>query len=206
MSATITWKVGTMECYPQYQQEKDVVFTVHWDCLGSEEYSGSTYTGRVYGSNGVTYHSGSEFTPYEDLTQEQVLSWVWDSMGQDQKQNCENSVQNQINNAINPPVVILPLPWSSPMVTSQPQSLSVTTGSLATFTVTVIGKPTPTYQWFKDSVAISGATTNEYTIQSVTESDYGSYVVTATNTNGTVSSNTATLSPLNPTPPTPTPV
>ena len=27
MSATITWKVGTMECYPQYQQEKDVVFT-----------------------------------------------------------------------------------------------------------------------------------------------------------------------------------
>ncbi len=65
MSATITWKVGTLECYPTYQQEKDVVFTVHWDCLGSETVNGITYNGRVYGSTGVTYHSGSDFTPYE---------------------------------------------------------------------------------------------------------------------------------------------
>ena len=130
MSATITWRVGTMECYPQYQQEKDVVFTVHWDCLGSEEYSGSTYTGRVYGSNGVTYHSGSEFTPYEDLTQEQVLSWVWDSMGQDQKQNCENSVQNQINNASTPIIQDGSITDAKLASTFLKPSTDITTGSI----------------------------------------------------------------------------
>ena len=36
MSATINWRVGTMECYPTYEQNTDVVFTVHWDCVGSE--------------------------------------------------------------------------------------------------------------------------------------------------------------------------
>jgi hypothetical protein len=45
----------------------DVVFTVHWDCLGSEVVSGSTYNGRVYGATGVTYHSCSTFTPYNQL-------------------------------------------------------------------------------------------------------------------------------------------
>ena len=65
-----------MECYPTYEQNVDVVFTVHWDCLGSETVNNITYTGRVYGSTGVTYHSGSEFTPYEQLTQNQVLFTV----------------------------------------------------------------------------------------------------------------------------------
>ena len=203
MSATINWRVGTMECYPQYQQEKDVVFTVHWDCLGSEEYSGSTYTGRVYGSNGVTYHGGDQFIPYEDLTEATVLGWIWDEMGQEQKDNIESSVQNQINNQINPPIVILPLPWSAPSITSQPQSLTVATGSIATFTVSATGKPTPMYQWYKGNVEITDATSNEYTIQSVTESDYGTYTVTVSNSYGNVTSNPAELLQMAPTPPTP---
>ena len=35
MSAIINWRVGTMECYPTYEQNIDVVFTVHWDFTGS---------------------------------------------------------------------------------------------------------------------------------------------------------------------------
>jgi len=31
---TITWKVTNLDCYPTYKQNTDVVFTVHWDCLG----------------------------------------------------------------------------------------------------------------------------------------------------------------------------
>ena len=98
MSATINWRVGVMECYPTYEQNTDVVFTVHWDCLGSETVSGSTYNGRVYGATGVTFHSGSDFTPYENLIPSQVLGWVWDAMGSGSKENYENSVQSQINN------------------------------------------------------------------------------------------------------------
>ena len=52
--------------------------------------------------------SGS-FTPYEDLTQEQVLDWCY-ANGVD-KNAIEANVTQQINDQINPPVVTLPLPW-----------------------------------------------------------------------------------------------
>ena len=113
MSATITWRVGCMDSYPKYDNYIDLVFNVHWDCLGSQEYSGSTYNGRVYGCNGVSIHSGSAFIPYEQLTEAEVLGWVWTSMGEEQKLAYESAVQTQIDNLINPPVVQLPLPWAT---------------------------------------------------------------------------------------------
>ena len=193
MSATITWRVGVMECYPTYDQNTDVVFTVHWDCLGSETVSGSTYNGRVYGSTGVTYHSGSEFIPYESLTQPQVLGWVWDAMGSGSKENYENAVQGQINNLINPPIVTPPLPWSSPTIVEQPQSLTVDTGSTATFNISASGKPTPTYQWRFEGTALTGETNTSLVINDVQDINTGSYDVVVTNDVNTVTSNVATL-------------
>ena len=203
MSAIITWRVGTMECYPTYEQNIDVVFTVHWDCIGSEEYSGSTYNGRVYGATGVTYHSGSTFTPYNQLTQDVVLGWVWDSMGNDQRNNYENAVQTQINNQINPPVVILPLPWTPPSILQQPQSVAVLTGSTVTFNVSATGPSDLSYQWDKNGTNIVGAVSSSYTIDNVQDSDVGDYKVTISTLNGSsIVSNPATLTIIQP-PPTP---
>lgn len=193
MSATITWRVGVMECYPTYDQNTDVVFTVHWDCVGSETVSGSTYNGRVYGATGVTFYSGSNFTPYEDLTQSQVFGWVWAAMGSGSKENYENSVQSQINNQINPPVVTPPLPWSSPTIFEQPQSLTVDTGSTATFTISASGKPTPTYQWRFDGTALTGETNTSLVVNNVQDINTGSYDVVVTNDISSVTSNVATL-------------
>jgi len=193
MSATINWSVGLMDCYPTYEQNTDVVFTVHWDCTGYEIFSGSTYNGRVYGSTGVTYHSGSGFTSYDDLTQPQVLGWVWDAMGSGSKENYEANVQTQISNQINPPVVTPPLPWSSPTITSQPQNLTVNTGSIATFAVSATGKPTPTYQWQFDNTTLTDETNTSLVINNVQYTNTGSYNVIVSNENGTVTSNTVTL-------------
>ena len=207
MSATINWRVGVMECYPSYDQNTDVVFTVHWDCLGSEIVSGSTYNGRVYGATGVTFHSGSDFTPYEDLTQPQVFGWVWDTMGSGSKENYENSVQTQINNLINPPIVTPPLPWSSPTIVLQPHTVTVNTGSTATFTISASGKPTPTYQWRFDGTSLTDETSTTLTINNVQYINTGSYDAVVTNDVGTVTSNIASLNvyfnPIPPTPPTP---
>ena len=194
MSATINWRVGVMECYPTYDQNTDVVFTVHWDCNGSETVSGSTYSGRVYGATGVTFHSGSDFTPYEDLTQPQVLGWVWDAMGSGSKENYENSVQSQINNLINPPIVTPPLPWSSPIILKDVQSLTVNTGSTATFTVSASAKPNPTYQWIFNGNQLTDETNTTLVINDVQDVNTGSYNVVISNDVGTITSNTATLS------------
>ena len=194
MSATINWRVGVMECYPTYDQNTDVVFTVHWDCLGSETVSGSTYNGRVYGATGVTFHSGSDFTPYEDLIQPQVLGWVWDAMGSGSKENYENSVQTQINNLINPTVVTPPLHWSSPIILKDVQSLTVNTGSTATFTVSASAKPNPTYQWIFNGNQLTDETNTTLVINDVQDVNTGSYNVVISNDVGTITSNTATLS------------
>ena len=59
MSATITWVVEAMNCYPTAEGETDVVFTVHWRCNGSQDNQGAS----IYGSAGVNYEAGSPYTP-----------------------------------------------------------------------------------------------------------------------------------------------
>ena len=102
------WTVSQLDCYPQVDNETDVVFQAHWQCNGTD----GTYNGSVYSSTGVTLDADAPFTPYADLTQEQVLGWVWES-GVD-KAATEAAVAQQIENQINPPVVTPPLPWATP--------------------------------------------------------------------------------------------
>jgi hypothetical protein len=96
-----------MDCYPQAEGETDVVFTVHWTCSGTD----GTYSGSVYSTCSVTYTAGSPYTPYADLTEQQVIGWVWAS-GVDQGAT-EAAVATQIQNQINPPVVTPALPWAA---------------------------------------------------------------------------------------------
>lgn len=108
MAITYTWSVVQMDAYPELDGETDVVFTVHWTLSGID----GIYSGSSYGSVGVTINPDEPFTPYANLTQNQVLGWVWGS-GVD-KDATEANVATQINNQINPPVVTPPLPWAEP--------------------------------------------------------------------------------------------
>ena len=107
MTATITWSVTAMDCYPQVDNETDVVFNVHWTCSGVQD----AYTGFVYSTCQVPLSGEGQFTPYADLTQEQVLGWIW-ANGVD-RESAEAAVQQQIDNQINPPIITPPLPWAS---------------------------------------------------------------------------------------------
>ena len=105
MATLVSWSVTAMDCYPQADNETDVVFNVHWTCSGVD----GNYSGSVYSTCAVPAPSGS-FTPYADLTQNQVLGWIW-ANGVD-KDATEAAVAQQIQNQINPPVVSPPLPWA----------------------------------------------------------------------------------------------
>jgi hypothetical protein len=109
MATTYTWNVVQMDCYPEFDGETDVVFTVHWTLSGEE----AGFSGSVYGSVGVTIDEGATFTPYEDLTLAQVVGWVQDALGEEQVTAYEANVAQQINDQIVPPVVTPPLPWSA---------------------------------------------------------------------------------------------
>ena len=103
---TITWTVTAMDCYPQEDNLTDVVFNVHWTCSGVD----GEYNGSVYSTCSVPLSGEGTFIPYAQLTQDQVLGWIW-ANGVDQAAT-EAAVNQQIANQINPPVVTPPLPWA----------------------------------------------------------------------------------------------
>ncbi len=109
---TILWIIERLLVKPTEGSLTDVVITADWRCNGTETIGtgddAKTYSGTCYGSTSFQPPSG-EFTPYEDLTQEQVLGWCYEN-GVD-KTAIEANVTAQIENQINPPVVTLPLPW-----------------------------------------------------------------------------------------------
>jgi hypothetical protein len=109
--STITWNISAMNCYPQAEGQTNVVFTVHWTCSGTQVQDGKTYNGSVYSTCGVTYTAESTYIPYANLTKEDVLGWIWAS-GVD-KDATEAAVQQQIDTAINPPVITPQLPWQN---------------------------------------------------------------------------------------------
>jgi hypothetical protein len=76
-------------------------------------YTEDTYEGYVYGTVSITLDEGGEYTPYNQLTQEQVIGWVKDSLGEEQVTELEANVATQIQNQKTPPVVTPPLPWNA---------------------------------------------------------------------------------------------
>ena len=83
---------------------------------------------------------------------------------------------------------------TAPTITTQPASLSVATGTTATFTVVATGSGTLTYQWQTNGTNISGATAASYTTPATTAQDSGSrYQVIVNNSAGSITSNAAIL-------------
>src|SRR4029077_15954295 len=82
----------------------------------------------------------------------------------------------------------------APSITTQPPSQTATAGQTASFSVAATGTAPLSYQWRKNSVAISGATSSTNPTPAPTSSDSGAqFTVLVTNTAGSVSSNAATL-------------
>jgi hypothetical protein len=111
---TITWTIEQNWVKPVEGSETDVVVTSTYRCKASETVgtgdSAKTYIGTVDGACSFQPPSG-EFTPYDQLTEQQVLNWCYEN-GVD-KTAIEVNVTQQIENQINPPVVTLPLPWAA---------------------------------------------------------------------------------------------
>ena len=105
MTTQITWTITALDVRPQEAQYTDVVITAHWTCAGVD----GEYATSVYNTCSFAPPSG-EFTPYDQLTQDQVLGWCW-ANGVD-KDATEAAVEQQIQNLINPPITQPPLPWA----------------------------------------------------------------------------------------------
>jgi acetyl esterase/lipase len=69
---------------------------------------------------------------------------------------------------------------NDPAILTQPVAQTAIIGNSVTFSVVASGSSTPTYQWRKNGVSISGATGSSYTMASVQPADVASYDVVVT--------------------------
>jgi len=105
------WQISNLDCRVQEDGLSDVVYNVHWRVSKTEVDGDKTYSASVYSTCSVPGPNPESFVPYADLTQEQVLGWIW-ANGVN-KDATEAAVQQQIELQKNPVVVSPPLPWAA---------------------------------------------------------------------------------------------
>ena len=93
---SVTWNISQLD----RQTSDGFVTTAHWRCDAVDgDFSASSY--------GTCGFDGELTTPYESLTKEQVLEWVWETVN---KEETEASLAAQIEAQKNP-VSATGVPW-----------------------------------------------------------------------------------------------
>ena len=120
MAATMEWKVDNLAYYPTKDGQSKVVYEVNWRCNGTEEKDGETYSSSAAGNNIIAYDADASFTAFDDLTEDQVLGWIWKTDSDDEndmskvvKADIEANVQASVDEHITPTSVVgVPSKWS----------------------------------------------------------------------------------------------
>src|SRR6185312_8855919 len=79
-------------------------------------------------------------------------------------------------------------PQLAPLIATQPVAQTVDAGAGFTLSVQAFGLPAVTYQWLRNGVPISGATSASYVVASSGSGDAGTYSVAVSNGVTTVTS------------------
>lgn len=106
MSVEYTWTVTGVDCLPQYKTTSDFVQIVYWLCSGSDGSNDGAFPGSTQLEPGK-----GPYTKYENLTEDKVLGWTFEAMG-NFKDEVEAKVAAQIAEQAAPAVVSPALPWA----------------------------------------------------------------------------------------------
>lgn len=107
---TYDWNCKTVDAYPQNGEYTDLVYNVHWIVTGTSDElrpDGTTYSATNIGTQTLNISDVTEFIPFEDLTNEMVVAWTQDTMGEEKVTSIEANITSQINSLITPTTVTL---------------------------------------------------------------------------------------------------
>jgi len=107
MDLTYTWNFVRFNVYNNLNSLDKVIYSIDW-CLSASD--GAGHGDQVYGSTSLSEPDVLSFTPFEQLTQPQVQTWVIESLG-DQLADYQAILQNKIQAQITPTTQVLGQPW-----------------------------------------------------------------------------------------------
>jgi len=102
---TYNWNCRTVDCYPEQDSETDVVYNVHWIATGTSDQvdsEGNAYSVTNIGTQTLDTSEITNFIPFENLTNDEVVAWTKSAMGVDKVNNIEASIKIQIDSLITP--------------------------------------------------------------------------------------------------------
>jgi hypothetical protein len=87
-----TWAIANLE----RETADGFVFTAHYTVNAKDD----TYSAGAYGSLG--FERPDNLIPFADLTEDEVVSWVKEALGEDKVAEVEAALQNQLDQQRNP--------------------------------------------------------------------------------------------------------
>lgn len=104
------WSIVSIPSYSNEFGKDNVVFQVNWECRATEVNADviPKYFALSSGSVPVTYNANSSFTPYDELTEEQVWGWVNSFIN---REEIETNLQKMIEEQKSPKIINDELPW-----------------------------------------------------------------------------------------------
>ena len=115
----ISWKVNSVKAYKNLGEYSNYVYQTYWTCAAN--YSGisgncdASFAGATPIGTGIANDPTYSFKPFNELTQNDVLDWIWASLLPSQdKSYYENKVTNEIVYKLNYISEEPTLPWAPP--------------------------------------------------------------------------------------------
>ena len=110
METNFEWVISQLNCAVESEGLSDVINMIHWRYNATQVDGDKTYFAQNYGASSVSQPNPQNFTPYADVTEQEVINWLEQILPvEDMKLSLENNIALQIN----PVEVVLPLPWLS---------------------------------------------------------------------------------------------
>ena len=110
MKTNFQWVISQLNCAVESEGLANVINVIHWRYNATQVDGDKTYYADIYGSSSVAQPNPQNFTPYADVTEQEVINWLEEILPvEDMKLSLENNIALQIN----PVEVVLPLPWNS---------------------------------------------------------------------------------------------
>ena len=107
---TYDWNCRTVDCYPEQNNEADVVYNVHWIVTGTSDQTdpqGMPWEATNIGTQTLDTSQITDFIPFDQLTNDEIVAWTKGAMGEEQVASIEASIQGQIDSLITPTSVTL---------------------------------------------------------------------------------------------------
>jgi len=104
------WVISQLDSIPSLDGMDKVISVIHYRAQKQYEEDVIHFTADTYGALAVQAPHEASFTPYDEVTQAMVESWLNELLD---TEAIEANLDAQIQNFLNPPIVAYPLPWQS---------------------------------------------------------------------------------------------